>query len=345
MSNSKSPNLATITRRDALKGAAAGAAMLTMPNIITAADNPFKVQGPEGHRYESNENWAQVPKHISLGYTHGVCVDSQGRVIIHHTGKDSVILFDDKGKFIKSWGNEFEGGAHGLTISKEDGEEYLYLTDTARDLMVKTTIDGKEIYTIGLPEEAGVYNDKVPYTPTNVAIGPNGDVYIADGYGSSFIHQYNKNAEYIRTWGGKGSEDGKMNCPHGITIDKRGKEPLVLVADRANVRLQYFTLDGKHVKNVTNELRHPCHFDHYNDDLLVPDLFGRVTIFDKNNTLITHLGGDKDWNQPDQYPNVPKDTLVTGKFVSPHSACYDKDGNIFVVEWINYGRVTKMTRV
>ncbi|MDP8243844.1 MAG: twin-arginine translocation signal domain-containing protein [Candidatus Hinthialibacter antarcticus] len=341
----KPSNGSMISRRTVLKGAAAGAAILTLPNIITAAENPFKTQGPEGHRYESNENWAQVPKHISLGYTHGVCVDSNGRVIVHHTGKDSVILFDDKGKFIKSWGNEFEGGAHGLTVSKEGGDEFLYLTDTARDVMVKTTLDGKEIYTIGLPKEAGVYNDDVQYTPTNVAIAPNGDVYIADGYGSSFIHQFNKNAEYIRTWGGKGSEDGKMNCPHGITIDTRGDKPLVLVADRANVRLQYFTLDGKHVKNVTNELRHPCHFDEYKGELLVPDLFGRVTLFDKNDKLIAHLGGDSDWNKPDKYPNVPKDTLVTGKFVSPHSACYDADGNIFVAEWINYGRVTKMARV
>ena len=61
--------------------------------------------------------------------------------------------------------------------------------------------------------------------------------------------------------------------------------------------------------------------------------------------FIAHLGGDTDWNKPDQYPNVPKETLVTGKFVSPHSACYDADGDIFVVEWINYGRITKLTRV
>ncbi len=345
MSKPKNPQSTTISRRDVLKGAAASAAAVAFPNVITASENKFKVQGTASHKYEATETWAKLPKHISPGYTHGVCVDSQGRVYIHHTGKDSMLVFDDKGKFIQSWGNEFEGGAHGLTISKEGSDEFLYLTDTARDLVVKTTLDGKEVYTIGLPEEAGVYNDDVKYTPTNVTVAPNGDVYVADGYGSSFIHQYDKNATYIRTWGGKGKEDGKMNCPHGITIDTRSDNPMVLVADRANVRLQYFTLDGKHVKNVTNDLRHPCHFDEYKGDLLVPDLFGRVTLFDKNDKLITHLGGDPEWNKPDQYPNVPKETLVTGKFVSPHSACYDADGNIFVVEWINYGRITKLTRV
>ncbi|MBI1388159.1 MAG: twin-arginine translocation signal domain-containing protein [bacterium] len=335
----------SITRRSVLKGAAAGAAALAMPNLALAAKNPWKVQGSGKHKYEVIEGWGVIPKHITLGYTHGVCVDSQGRVIVHHTGKDSIIYFDDKGKFIKSWGDEFEGGAHGLTINKENGEEYLYLSDTKRDLVIKADLDGKKIWTIEKPEQSGVYADGKEYTPTNVAIAPNGDVYVADGYGSSYIHQYNANAEYIRTWGGKGSEDGKMNCPHGITIDLRGDDPLVLVADRANVRLQYFTLDGKHVKNVAHELRHPCHFDQREGDLLVPDLFGRVTIFNKDNELVEHLGGDPEWNKPDQYPNVPKETLVPGKFVSPHSACWDADGNIYVVEWIDYGRITKFQRV
>ncbi|MCA9450993.1 MAG: peptidase, partial [Candidatus Omnitrophica bacterium] len=168
----------------------------------------------------------------------------------------------------------------------------------------------------------------------------NGDVYIADGYGSSYIHQYNKDAEYIRTWGGKGTEDGKLSCPHGIWLDTRGENPEILVADRANVRLQWFSLEGEHLRTHNKDLLHPCHFDIRDGDLLVPDLFGRVSIFDKNNNLVTHLGITPGVKQIEGYPNLPHEQRHVGQFISPHSAMWDKDGNIFVVEWINDGRVT-----
>src|SRR5205085_989592 len=133
-------------------------------------------------------------------------------------------------------------------------------------------------WSMGYPKEAKVYDaDPKRFVPTNIAIAPNGDFYVADGYGLSFVHQYNSKAEYIRTWGGAGKEPGQMSCPHGICIDTRGgKDPVICVADRANVRLQYFTLDGKHIGFVTDELRHPCHFDQRGTELLIPDLHGRV---------------------------------------------------------------------
>jgi len=117
------------------------------------------------------------------------------------------------------------------------------------------------------------------------------------------------------------------------------------VADRSNARLQTFSLDGKHIGFVTDELRRPCHFDQKNGELLIPDLYGRVTIFDKNNKLITHLGDNLDvWNAKG-WPNLPHEMRETGKFVSPHAACWDREGNIYVVEWIADGRVTKLRRV
>jgi DNA-binding beta-propeller fold protein YncE len=339
-----------VSRRTVFKTVGVGgAAAAVAPQILIAGEDKSgmksKLMGQGEHTYEWVEGWAKTPDSIRFGYTHGVAEDSQGNIYIHNQSKDSMAVFDPDGKFIKSWGEAFAAGAHGLTLNKEGSDEFLYLADVDRNIVVKTTLDGEEIWTLGLPEESGVYPEGKGYKPTNVAIGPNGDVYIADGYGSSYIHQYNKDAEYIRTWGGKGTEDGKLSCPHGIWLDTRGETPEILVADRANVRLQWFSLEGEHLRTHNKDLLHPCHFDIRESDLLVPDLFGRVSIFDKNNNLVTHLGITPGVKQIEGYPNLPHEQRHVGQFISPHSAMWDKDGNIFVVEWINDGRVTKLRRV
>jgi hypothetical protein len=121
----------------------------------------------------------------------------------------------------------------------------------------------------------------------------------------------------------------------------------LVVADRANARLQYFTLDGKHI-NFVQGLLFPAHFDIRDDVLLVPDLHARVSLFDKDNKPIVHLGEDEAWRKKvlDKFKirSQPNEWLP-GKFVHPHDACYDRDGNIFVVEWVQTGRVTLLRRL
>ena len=339
---------AKFTRRTAMKSLGVGAVAATAsPNILVAGSDKkmSTVMGSGEHTYEWVKDWGKLPDGITYGYTHGVAEDSQGNVYVHNQSKDAMIVFDADGKFVKSWGEDFAPGAHGLTLSKEGSDEFLYLADVSRLIVVKTTLDGEVVWTLEAPEEAGVYNEDTKYRPTNVAVASNGDFYIADGYGSSFVHQYNKDAEYIRTWGGKGSEPGQMSCPHGIWIDARSGEEEIVVADRSNVRLQYFTLDGEFKRIVDKDLLHPCHFDTMGDDLLIPDLHGRVTIFDKDNNLITHLGITPGVRKIDGYPNLPHDQRHVGHFISPHGAMWDHEGNIFVAEWINDGRVTKLKRV
>jgi hypothetical protein len=296
-----------------------------------------------------------LPAQIQYGNTHGVCEDSQGRIYVHHTvneaseSHDTMVVFDADGRFIKSWGAEFRGGAHGLHINREGSEEFLYLCDTERAIVQKTTLSGEEVWTIGYPSESDAYkpgaDGKLPkYSPTNLAIGPNGDVYVGDGYGSSYVNQYNAKGDYIRSFGGFGEGPGQLRCPHGIALDKRGPEPHLLVADRKNNRLQYFTLDGEHVEFVSGTTL-PCHFDFFsNGDVVIPDLGAHVTLLDKNNRVIAHLGDDSgsDWKTT---RTLSRDHFTPGKFVCPHGACFDHEGNIFVVEWVEVGRVTKLQKV
>jgi hypothetical protein len=331
---------------------------LTAPIILGATDksgskNPILGEG--AYRYEAIHDWGELPANIKYGNTHGVVEDSQGHIYVHHTvnnaseSHDTMVVFDDKGKFVKSWGKDFKGGAHGLHIAKEGKNEFLYLCDTKRALVVKTTLGGEEVFTIGYPDQSEAYKPgpdgaKKKYSPTNLALAPNGDIYVGDGYGSSYINQYDKSGKYIRTFGGLGKDAGQLNCPHGIIMDMRGKEPVLTVADRANKRLQYFTLDGKST-GFGSGVSSPCHFNIRKGKVVVPDLDARVTLLDEKNNVITHLGAGYDVPTARDLRKKSRESFEPGKFVCPHGACFDHAGNIFVVEWVEVGRVTKLRKV
>jgi hypothetical protein len=346
-------------RRTFLKQtAAAGAAALAagrvpaafFANSKTESKNPVIGQGE--YRYECHHDWGQLPSHLRWETTHGVCVDGQGLVYVKHQGhkgppQDTVVVFDPQGKFVRSFGTEYYPGGHGIDLRKENGEEFLYLSDIHNRQVVKTSLKGEVVWKRDFPKEPGVYKKKEQYRPTNVAFAPDGGFYVGDGYGSHYIHQYDKDANWVRTWGGFGDAPGKMKTPHGIWLDDRpGRTPSLVVADRANFRLQYFTLDGKHLGFVKDVL-FPAHFDIRGDVLLVPDLHARVSLFDRDNKPIVHLGDDPAWIAEVKKMKIRNDPKQwrPGKFVHPHDACFDKDGNIFVVEWVDTGRVTFLRRV
>jgi DNA-binding beta-propeller fold protein YncE len=355
----------SISRRTVLKGAASAAVASVVGSTHAKAQEGKQMKpliiGEGQHTYEVIDNWPKLPESKKFGNTHGVAELADGRILIHNASPtgDCVCEFDPEGNFIRSWGSEFSGGAHGMQLRVENGKEFLYFATTTNRSIVKTDTKGEHVFDIvGYPKEAldakgqPLYqpNEKHTaeqrYAPTNIAFHPtDGSFYVADGYGSNFIHHYDAKGNYIRTWGGTGADAGQMKCPHGIWCDTRDpSNPRIVVADRANVRLQYFTLDGKYLSLVTDELRHPCHFDQRGDELLIPDLLGRVTIFDKNNKLVIHLGDNPDIKKRANN-QVPRDHRVAGQFCSPHQAIWDRAGNIYVAEWLFDGRVTKLTKV
>jgi DNA-binding beta-propeller fold protein YncE len=303
------------------------------------------VIGSASHSYEIAENWGRLPINIAYGYTHGVCVDAEDNVYVHNTGKDAVVVFNREGHFLASWGGEFEGGAHGFYLHQDpEGKEYLYFTDTKRRLLVKTTLDGKTVWEQGQPDRPDLYDAERRYIPTDVCIAPNGDIYVADGYGQYYIHHYNAEGGYIQSWGGRGSEPGQLLEPHGISVNLRGAEPELYVADRRNHRIQVFTLDGQHKRFMEHNLDLPCSFYFWRDEVYIPDLDSRVTILDKDDRLITHLGEDQQAYKQKGWPNLPKDNFRPDKFSSPHGVCVDSHGDVYIVEWISDGRLTKLIR-
>ncbi|MBZ0294121.1 MAG: hypothetical protein K8L99_16285 [Anaerolineae bacterium] len=301
--------------------------------------------GTGSHQYEWVENWAKIPEGMTLGYTHGVVEDAQGRIYVHNASKDAIVVFDADGNFLNSWGEAFAAGAHGLFLSKEADGEYLYLSATNQNIVVKTTLDGQEVLRITTPDLPEIYDEEKKFVPTETTVGPHGNIYIADGYGQPWVHCYSAQGEYIRSFGGRGDGLGQLNNPHGIMLDTRGSEPLLLVSDRGNHRLQYFTLDGEPVKITEGMLDLPCTTDQYGDELYIPDLHSRLTILDKEDKLVMHLGErDHGWEIPG-WPNIEHSLRQVGNFTSPHDLHVDGSGNIYVVEWINDGRITKLARL
>ena len=351
MSTYNHPNDNTTTRRAFLgRSVATVAGLLMLDRSVEAAPRAPQLIGSGDHTYDVCHDWLTPPSDILFGDTQGVAQDSKGRIYISHTvhpnstKKDAIVVFDRDGRFLSSWGERFAGGGHGLEARREGNEEFLYHCDTAHRQVVKTTLDGKVIWEKGVPLEANVYGKdgkEKPFIPTNVAFSPNGDFYITDVYGSDWIHQYDLKGNYLRTFGGKGKEPGKVLNAHGIWVDDRGREPLLVVADRANSRMQYFTLDGKHVKFVSEGMRQPCGFHIRGEEMLIPDLKSVVTIVDKENKVVAQLGdGD-----PTALRNHPREDFVPGKFVHPHAAKYLHNGDILVAEWVPIGRITLLKQV
>lgn len=347
------------SRRTFLQSASAAAvASAVGPTILNATDksgSKLAVIGSGEHTYECQHGWGKLPDTVKWGDTHGVCVDSAGLVYIKHRNKvptvmDAIVVFDSTGKCVRSFGKEYHGGGHGIDLRRESGEEFLYLCDVTNRFFTKTTLKGEQLWKRSFPTESGVYKDVKDFSPTNVAFHPDGGFYVADGYGSHYVHQYDKDANWVRCWGGKGTEPGQFQTPHGIWLDNRpGREVAVVVADRANARLQYFSLEGKFQKIVSG-VSFPAHFDIRGSELLIPDLHARLTIMNAQNEVVTHLGYDEAWTK--QVLDGGKMTMRTkpelwpaGRFIHPHDACFDADGNIYVVEWVPTGRVTKLRKV
>lgn len=344
----------SVSRRNFLRAGAVAATL--SPFFVHASDKSGSkkaVVGTGEHQYECVHGWGALPKHVTWGETHGVAVDASGLVYIKHRSSapvpmDAIVVFDPAGKFVRSFGKEYHGGGHGIDIRKEGNEEFLYLCDTKNGIVAKTTLTGEQIWKFSYPIEAHAYQRVRQFSPTNVAFAPDGGFYVGDGYGSHLIHQYDKQARWVQTWGGPGDAPGKMKTPHGLWLDDRpGRTPSLVVADRANARLQYFTLDGKHL-GFNKDVSFPAHFDIRGEILLVPDLHARVTLFDKDNKVITHLGYDPEWTKTvlagfkvRQQPA----TWRNGKFIHPHDACFDSQGNILVAEWVPTGRVSFLRKV
>jgi hypothetical protein len=236
---------------------------------------------------------------------------------------------------------------HSIFHARENGEEVFYTTvqkGTPQEnwLFVKMKTDGTVLQKITAPPEAG-FKTPNEWRITAAVAAPDGSIFIANGYGDSRIFRFDKHGAYRASYGGKGTTDGLFDCSHGLAVDTRYDQPYLLVCDRENRRLCHFDFDGKFVRTVTQHLRRPCQISFHGDYALVSELEGRVTILDRDNVPVAFLGDNPLKAQWANYQLAPGE-IPAANFSAAHGCHIDPQGNIYVSDWNQSGRVTKLVR-
>jgi len=321
--------------------AAAGALALGCAMSGSSAGGWLQL-GEGDYTYGWDPRWSRQSQLLEPGNTHGgVQVDGAGRIYVNTDSARAVMVFEPDGRIVDAWGGELAGGLHGMTLDR-DGQS-LWLVHIGRHEVLRASLDGKILFRRGYPQESGKYESAGQFAPTGVAVGPDGDVYVADGYGLGFIHRFRADGTWVQCWGGGGKEPGKFQTPHGIALDTRRTPNELIVADRENGRLQTFTLDGELTGVIEGMLRRPCGAAVHGDLVAVPDLAGRVTLLGKDNQLLAQLG-----DQPDEGKRanngVPRSDWADGQFISPHGLGWDAQGNLYVQDWVAQGRISRLAK-
>ena len=355
------------TRRNFLAATAAlGAAPLAAVNIIgKAADPEADIIGHGDFRYRAHHHWAKInPFKTHINNCHEMVEDSKGRLImLGDDARNNIIIFNKDGEVVEQWGHIYPGG-HGLNIVDENGEEYLYLTESGwstpphlgytrrqNGWVTKCRMDGTVVFMLGHPMTQGAYTPEMWFQPTEVACAPNGDIYVADGYGSNYILQYNHKGEFIRKWGGKDNPDPnyRFDEAHGVAVDLRDKnQPKVIVTDRQGCAFKYYTLDGKYLKTAHLGNLNICRPVISGDHLFAGVCWshseregewwlthsGFTTVLDTNDRVVSNPGGTAPVYQNGVLQPATRNEVKT--FFHGHDVCVLGSGDMVVMQWNAY---------
>lgn len=319
---------------------------LLLAAVPSYAVNPAQTGQGEGV-YQTVPGWPKYPAGKHLGNLHGdMAADSQGNVYIA-TGNTIQIIGAD-GVYqgdLKTKSNKIFRGVHGMKVRKAGDVEYVLIAIPRIKRVIAVKPDGTVLWQIiGPPKVDGMYANAGQYNPTDADVAPDGSIYVVDGYGKSLVHLYDKDRKYLKTFGGKGTENGKFNICHNIIIDTRTDKPSLLISDRQNNRLQHHDMDGKYLGTIDDKLGRPCAADIYGDLLAVGELDGRVSLYDKNNKLVSRLG-DENKDREKANNRVGPSDWIEGDLIAVHGCTFDSKGDLYAQEWNVHGRVTKYTKV
>ncbi len=332
----------------ATTAALAGSSLHAQSTPAACGEKQPQLTGNGEWTYRIATDWGQLPAGTAFGGTHGgIAVDKAGRVYVSTQSNTGVLVYSADGKLIKTIANQFPE-IHSLVHAEENGEEYFYATvqhGTPEEnwLFVKMKIDGTVVQKITAPAEAGF---KAPneWRITAALPAPDGSIFIANGYGDSRLFRFDSKGNFKTSYSGKGTTEGLMNCSHGMSVDTRYDQPLLLVCDRENRRLCHFDFDGKYVRTVTQHLRRPCQIGFRGDYAIVSELEGRVVILDKDNAPVAFLGDNPQKSQWANYKVDPGQIAATA-FSAAHGCFVDSSANIYVSDWNHVGRITKLEKV
>lgn len=331
-------------RRTFIKNSTIAAAGLIYQPSLAFQENPLLGQGNKRYRLDTHWSKADVARN-PVNDCHEIVQDSKGRIILlTNETKNNVLMYDKAGKLLTTWGSEYPG-AHGLTLFNENGTEVLFICDNNRHQVIKTTLDGRVLLVLDYPKETGEYTKAEEYVPTETAIAPNGDIYVADGYGKDFIMRYDSKGKYISHFGGRGNEAKHLLNAHGVCVDQRDpKRPCLVVTSRQQNAFKRYTFEGVYIDTIPLPGAWVCRPVIKGEYLYAAVLqsnsnlwkqSGFVTILDKNFKVVSNLGG----SEPKYADGKLDEMYQTIKYFDyPHDVCVDDEENLYIAQW-NSGKV------
>lgn len=339
-----------LTRRALLSGTTASLAVVGGGGLVHAASaskagqTPGKredaeadkeILGQGNFRYRTRRYWGHLDRsRYPVKDCHGITEDRNGRIVLlTNDTHNNLIAYRKNGEFQAAWENRFPA-AHGLEITEERGEELYWITDHDRQVVSTCMPDGREVRSIGPDKLASKYPDLSKYHPTNTAILPDGQFFISDGYGSSFVHQFDPDGRYVSSFGGEGDGPENLKQPHAVWIDARSGTPQLLVCDRQHQMLKWFSLTGDLLGIVPVPGALPSNVSafggKYKDCIAVASLNGMILVLDGQNRVISVVGGE-----PPVYVDSRLQTLSVFNYTfnHPHDVYVDATNALYVVQW------------
>jgi hypothetical protein len=289
------------------------------------------------------------PGMATIGDSHGdIAVSPAGEIYVSVQGGEhpGIQVYSARGRYLRNVPGA-PPDLHGFIIATApDGTPAIFGVSRLAQHIVELGLDGRvklDIPASVIPDRYKAHGEGAPATNlTGIAVAPNGDIYVVDGYGLDFIHRFDGRGRYLTSFGGKGAPWNFDQC-HKIAMDTRVAPVRLLCTDRRHGRIVAMDLDGKVTGVVAEGLRRPSALSIYKDELAVAELAGRVVILDRQGRITAAIGANDNATEIGTSKASP-DIWRAGYFYAPHGVTHDRDGNLLVTEFNQWGRVTKITR-
>lgn len=236
-----------------------------------AAEEPVFFMTDGKSNYRMVRPWQKPSPRGGVGVISQLALDSRGRVFVLQRTAPQLLIYRADGELDEVYENPRLTSGHGLFIDAADNV-YLVSYDAHQVLALDSSLKPRfELGGFNTPRWGAPFNH-----PTDVAVAPDGEIYVSDGYGNACVHRFSAHGEHIGTWGGVGQGPGEFATPHGVWVlaDNR-----VAVCDRDNDRVQLFDREGRYLAQWTGLLRP---MDIWSDgcDVFVTEQAPRVTRLD-----------------------------------------------------------------
>ncbi len=259
----------------------------------------------------------RLPSGSEFGACSAVAINQQGEVIVFHRGKQPLMVFNTKGEFLRAWGDDLIGSAHGCRV---DADNHIWVTDIVGHRVLKFDVQGKLLLSLGTGK-AGATDEQFN-KPTDVAFGNDGEFFVSDGYGNTRVMKFAASGKLLAQWGKPGKGNGEFNLPHAALIDRVGR---LLIGDRENNRIQAFDHSGQWLATWSG-------FAPYGIAL---DGKGRLYVADARAHQVLRLTSKGEVEQ-----RWGKKGSAPGEFDLPHMLAFDAAGILYVAE-VNGRRVQR----